>query len=94
MDVIVREIARSLDLDPDKIVNNVGEAAAQAEIMKGMMGPSAQGQAPVPGGPPMPKPPAGAQASDTSGGGGGTIGAGMPMNPDEQGFSGNIQGAE
>jgi len=95
MDVIVREIARSLDLDPDKIVNNVGEAAAQAEIMKGMMGQQGAAQGAPPGSPAMPKPPAGAQASDPTGGGGGSIGAGMAVAPGESGFSANTgQGME
>ena len=31
---IIREIAKSLDLDPDKVTNNMDEAAIQAEIMK------------------------------------------------------------
>lgn len=92
MDVIVREIAKSLDLDPDKIVNNIGEAAVQAEVMKGMMG--AQGAAPQPGSgvPSMPKPPAGAQASDPTGSGGGTIGTGMAPTPGEQGNAMNTGG--
>jgi hypothetical protein len=93
MDVIVREIAKSLDLDPDKIVNNIGEAAVQAEVMKGMLG--GQGNAaPQPGSstPSMPKPPAGAQANDPSGGGGGSIGAGMAPTPGEPGFSANTGG--
>jgi hypothetical protein len=32
---IIREIAKSLDLDPDKVTNNMNEAAIQAELMKG-----------------------------------------------------------
>ena len=32
---IIREIAKSLELDPDKVTNNMDEAALQAEIMKG-----------------------------------------------------------
>ena len=31
---IIREIAKSMDLDPDKVTNNVNEAAIQAELMK------------------------------------------------------------
>jgi hypothetical protein len=34
MDYIVREIAKSMDLDPDKVGNNMAEAAVQAEILK------------------------------------------------------------
>ena len=32
---IIREIAKSLDLDPDKVTNNMDEAALQAELLKG-----------------------------------------------------------
>ena len=31
---VISEIAKSLDLDPDKVTNNMDEAAIQAEIMK------------------------------------------------------------
>ena len=31
---IIREIAKSLDLDPDKVTNNMSDAAIQAELMK------------------------------------------------------------
>ena len=31
---IIREIAKSLDLDPDKVTNNMNDAAIQAELMK------------------------------------------------------------
>ena len=34
MDYIVREIAKSMDLDPDKVGNNMSEAAIQAEILR------------------------------------------------------------
>jgi hypothetical protein len=45
MDYIIREIAKSLDLDPDKVTNNMAEAALQAELLKGM-----QQQQPAPEG--------------------------------------------
>jgi hypothetical protein len=80
---IIREIAKSLELDPDKVTNNVDEAAIQAELMKGF-----QSTEPQQGGAP-----AGADAMDTSGAGGGTIGTGQVPLPQEQGFSGNAQGA-
>jgi len=84
MDYIIREIAKSLDLDPDKVTNNMAEAALQAELMKGM-----QVQQPTPEGAP-----AGANPMDTSGAGGGNIGVGQAPTPQEQGFSGNAgQGA-
>ena len=82
---IIREIAKSLDLDPDKVTNNMDEAAIQAEIMKGL-----QPDQPPAG---AAQPPAGANPMDTSGAGGGTIGTGQAPVPGEQGFSGSPQGA-
>jgi hypothetical protein len=81
---IIREIAKSLDLDPDKVTNNMDEAAIQAELMKQFQQPaptSEQGGAP-----------AGANPMDPSGAGGGTIGTGQVPLPQEQGFSANGQG--
>jgi hypothetical protein len=76
---IIREIAKSLDLDPDKVTNDISEAAIQAELMKGFAPDKAtQGAAP-----------AGADAMDMTGAGGGTIGTGAVANPQEQGFSAN-----
>ena len=92
MDYIVREIAKSMDLDPDKVGNNMAQAAVQAEILKQFQAqnpeaaPQQQG-APQPGGPQQA--PAGAQVQDTQGSGGGTIGTGTAPQPGEQGFSGN-----
>lgn len=40
LDQIVREIANSLDLDPDKVTNNMADAAIQAEILKTMQPPT------------------------------------------------------
>jgi len=79
---VIREIAKSMDLDPDKVTNNMDEAALQAEIMKGFQQPLEQPQAA----------PAGADAMDTSGAGGGNIGVGQAPVPGEQGFSANGQG--
>jgi len=90
MDYIIREIAKSMDLDPDKLVNNMGDAAVQAEILKKFQAdnpPPPQPQAGPQGGPQ--KPPAGAQAQDTQGSGGGTIGTGSVPTPGEEGFSAN-----
>ncbi len=93
MDYIVREIAKSMDLDPDKLVNSMGDAAIQAEILKKFreenpLPPQPQAGAPKPKGGPQ-KPPAGAQVQDTQGSGGGTIGTGTAPTPGEQGFSAN-----
>jgi hypothetical protein len=90
MDYIVREIAKSMDLDPDKVGNNMAQAAVQAEILKKFQ--EANPPEPEPGVPPQGGPegaPAGAQVQDTQGSGGGTIGTGTAPTPGEQGFSGN-----
>ena len=79
---IIREIAKSLDLDPDRVTNNMDEAALQAELLKGFQQP-AEGEAGAP---------AGADAADPTGAGGGTIGVGQAPVPGEQGFSANDQG--
>ena len=79
---IIREIAKSLELDPDKVTNNMNEAAIQAELMKQFQQEAQEQQ-----------PPAGANPADPTGAGGGTIGTGMAPQPNEQGFSGNGQGA-
>ena len=78
---IIREIAKSLELDPDKVTNNMDEAAIQAELMKGFKQP-AEGQGA----------PAGANPADPTGAGGGNIGLGQVPTPQEQGFSGNAEG--
>jgi len=92
MDYVIREIAKSMDLDPDKVVNSKSDALLQAEILKQFQ--AENPPPPQPQGAPQPpqpgqRPPAGAQAQDTSGAGGGTIGTGTAPQPGEQGFSGN-----
>ena len=95
MDYIIREIAVSMDLDPDKVTNSMDDAAIQAEILKGFQAPP---EPPQPGTPPTapqgsPAPqgqaPTGPQ--DMTGGGGGNIGVGAAATPGEPGFSGNVQ---
>lgn len=91
MDYIVREIAKSMDLDPDKVGNNMTQAAVQAEILKKFQEANPPPQ-PEPGVPQQGGPqgaPAGVQVQDTQGSGGGTIGTGTAPQPGEQGFSGN-----
>ena len=82
-DYIIREIAKSMELDPDKVTNNMNEAAIQAELMKAFQQPAPEEQAPAP---------AGANPADPTGAGGGNIGTGTAPRPQEQGFSGNEQG--
>ena len=40
MDYIIREIAKSMDLDPNKVTNSMQDAAIQAEILKGFQQPA------------------------------------------------------
>ena len=88
MDYIIREIAKSMDLDPDKVTNSMQDAAIQAEIMKGFQQPAQAPQgAPVGG---EGQEVAGAAPMDSTGAGGGTIGTGVAPVPGEQGFSGNV----
>ena len=83
---IIREIAKSMELDPDKVTNNMDEAAVQAELLKGFQGMTPeQGQQPPQAG----QPPVGANPLDPTGAGGGNIGTGQAPVPGEQGFSGN-----
>jgi hypothetical protein len=88
MDYIIREIAKAMDLDPDKLTNSMTDAAVQAEILKKFQAenPPEPQQAPQ-------QAPAGVQVQDTQGSGGGTIGTGTAPQPGEQGFSGNTGGA-
>ena len=75
---VIREIAKSMDLDPEKVTNNMEEAALQAKMMQDMQ-------------PQQPPLPAGADPNDPTGAGGGTIGTGVAPTPGEQGFTGNEQ---
>ena len=78
---IIREIAKSMELDPDKVTNNIEEAAEQAMIMQKQQAEAQASQAgPAQGAP---------QPSDPTGAGNGNIGIGQVPTPDEQGFSGN-----
>lgn len=84
---IIREIAKSMDLDPDKVTNNMDEAMRQAVLM--------QQNSPTPPPEVAGQPPQGVAGppgvADMTGGGGGNIGVGTPPAPQEQGFSGNVQ---
>jgi len=99
MDYIIREIAISMDLDPDKVTNSMQDAAIQAEIFKQFAQPlptPPEGGIPPEGGQPPQGPPAPQGAAptgpeDMGGGGGGNIGIGAAAAPGEQGFTGNVQ---
>ena len=87
---IIREIAKSMDLDPEKVTNNMDEAMKQAAMLQQQQAPAAPaeggGGAPAPGQPPqgVAGPPG---VADQTGGGGGNIGIGAPPEPGMQGFS-------
>ena len=85
---VIREIAKSMDLDPEKVTNNMSEAALQAEIMKQFQGPAQGQQQSMQGGEQAP-PATGANPLDPTGAGGGNIGTGQAPVPGERGFSGN-----
>lgn len=101
MDYIIREIAKSMDLDPDKVTNSMQKAAVQAEILKQFQAanpqppqPPQQGVPGVPPAGPQGGAPAGVQVQDTQGSGGGQIGTGTAPTPGEQGFSANTGGMQ
>jgi hypothetical protein len=86
MDYIIREIANAMDLDPDKVANSMTDAAIQAEILKKFQ---AENPPPPQAAPPQQGAPAGAQAQDTQGSGGGQVGTGSVPTPGEPGFPAN-----
>ena len=104
---LIKELAISQDIDPDSLVNDVGEAQIYAEILKGLQ--NAQ-QPQGPEGPPQgPSPAAGAgqdgmggvggvpqgpPQTDLNGTGGGTIGTGGVPSAGESGFTGNAPQVE
>ncbi len=82
MDYIIQEIAKSMELDPSKVVNNLSDAAIQAKILEKFQ--AQAGEQPTQGtteGPPG--------VSDPTGAGDGNIGVGGVPTPGEAGFSGN-----
>jgi len=87
---IIREIAKSMELDPDKVTNNMDEAMRQAALLQQQQAPAVPPEgaagAPAPGQPPqgVAGPPG---VADQTGGGGGNIGIGAPPEPGMQGFS-------
>ena len=86
---ILKEVAKSLDIDPEQIINDPDRAAIFAQIMGMVNGnqtntAAAGGQAQM--GPAM-QAPAGASPTDNTGAGGGNIGTGNVPLPGEAGFS-------
>lgn len=83
IDYLLREYAASIDLEPDKVVNDPREAAIQAKVMADMqkvMGIQPQGGGQQP-------------SSDPTGTGGGNIQPGNAPNPGTPGFTGGGGGA-
>ena len=82
-DYVLRELAASMDLDEDKILNDQREAIIQAKMMAEIqaMMPQPEGPpAPAEGGPPNP--------DDPTGTGGGNIAPGAAPEPGAEGFTG------
>jgi hypothetical protein len=86
---IIKEIAKSMDVDPEQVVNDPEKAAIFMKMMGDMNGnQQAQGTDQQQSG--MANPggvPAGANNSDTQGSGGGNIGVGTPQTPGQSGFT-------
>ena len=88
MDYIIREIADSMDLDPDKVVNSFAEAAVQAEVLKKFQAENPEESPPAdPNAPPSPQ--GGPPQGGPNGNGGGTIGTGEVPLPGQDGFTAN-----
>lgn len=88
-DYILRELAASMDLDEEKMLNDPREAAIQAQMMAGLaaiMGPA--GPAGAQGGPQGAPP-----VSDPTGTGNGNIAPGAAPEPGAAGFTGSVGGA-
>ena len=93
---LIKELAISQDIDPDKLVNDMNEAAIYAEMLKGLQNaqqgtgtqgdPAGQQQAGVGGAGGVPQ---GSPPTDNSGVGNGTIGTGVAPAAGESGFTGN-----
>jgi hypothetical protein len=88
-DYILRELAKSLDLDPEKIVNDPREAGIQAENLKKLKQAMGADEASMGGAPTPPGNPAGAPSvSDPTQTGGGNVAPGASPSPGAEGFSG------
>ena len=86
---IIREIAKSMDIDPDQLVNDPEKAAIFAKMIGEMnANQQAEGDNQQQGGMGATGGvPAGAAVTDTQGSGGGNIGIGTPQTPGEGGFT-------
>jgi hypothetical protein len=100
MSKLISELAFSLDLDPEEILNSPEEAAIAAQIIGMQNAQQTTGEEINPTGqqPPSPQspqgPPTGPEGIDITGAGGGTIGTGAVPLPGEVGFSGTPRQAQ
>ncbi len=100
MSKLISELAFSLDLDPEEILNSPEEAAIAAQIIGMQNAQQTTGEETNPTGqqppsPPSPEgPPTGPEGVDITGAGGGNIGTGAIPQPGEMGFSGTLRQAE
>ena len=100
MSKLISELAFSLDLDPEEILNSPEEAAIAAQIIGMQNAQQGTGEEtnPIgqqPTGTPSPEgTPTGPEGPDITGAGGGNIGTGAVPQPGEVGFSGTLRSAE
>ena len=100
MSKLISELAFSLDLDPEEILNSPEEAAIAAQIIGMQNAQQGTGEeinptGEQPTGVPSPEgTPAGPERPDITGAGGGNIGTGAVPQPGEVGFSGTLRQAE
>jgi hypothetical protein len=89
-DYILRELASSMDLDEDKILNDPREAAIQQKMMAEIQALMPQPPVPPQGATPEGGPPS---IQDPTGNGGGNVAPGQAPEPDAAGFTGGGGGA-
>ena len=94
----LKELSKSLDLDPDDFLNDPQQAALYAELLQKVQNGNQAGQgslsemsapAGASGGAGAQGPSGGTNPADPTGSGGGTIGTGVAPGPGENGFSAN-----
>jgi hypothetical protein len=94
---LMRELAISQDIDPDRLVNDMNEAQLYAQMLKGLMANAQQGASEAGGA--AGQQPAGMEGAGgvsespegtaPSGSGNGTVGVGTAPSAGESGFTGN-----
>ena len=93
---LIKELAISQDIDPEQLVNDPNEAAIFADMLRGLINATTDGQEPSPNSQQPPDMgadtgiPPGANPMDASGVGGGTIGIGSTPIAGESNFTGNV----